>query len=505
MKILSAVQIRAADQYTISNEPIASIDLMERAASACTEYILESSRPDDRYIVVCGKGNNGGDGLAIARMLAHASHHVDIYILEYTEGGSPDFEQNLELLKQIPSLRIHHITSATDFKIDSGKGTIIIDAIFGTGINKPTDGLIAEVIELINRSGANIISIDVPSGLPVDELMPKKWSVIKANTTLTFQQPKLAFLFPESGDYVGECKVLNIGIDEKYIASLESQYYLLQDRDIMPLMKTRSKFSHKGTYGHSLLISGSYGKMGAAMLSSHACLCSGTGLLTTHIPSLGYQIIQTALPEAMVSIDPTAEHITTLPPLAPYTSIGIGPGIGQHADTAKVLKLLIQSTPCPLVIDADALNIISENKTWLGFLPPRSILTPHPKEFDRLTEKHNNSWERLATAQALAHKHSIIIVLKGAYTATVMPDRTVWFNSTGNPALAKGGSGDVLTGIITALISRGYEPSDAAFLGVYLHGLAADIAIQDIHPESLLASDVIAYISEAFEYLYEKK
>jgi NAD(P)H-hydrate epimerase len=245
--------------------------------------------------------------------------------------------------------------------------------------------------------------------------------------------------------------------------------------------------------------------MGAAVLSSHACLCSGTGLLTTHIPSCGYQIIQTALPEAMVSIDPAAEHITTLPSLAPYTSIGIGPGIGQHADTARVLKLLIQSTPCPLVIDADALNIISENKTWLGFLPPRSILTPHPKEFDRLTEKHNNSWERLATAQALAHKHSIIIVLKGAYTATVMPDRSVWFNSTGNPALAKGGSGDVLTGIITALISRGYEASDAAFIAVYLHGLSADIAIQDIHTESLLASDVIAYISEAFEYLYRER
>jgi NAD(P)H-hydrate epimerase len=475
---------------------------MERAASACTEYILGYSSPDDRYIVVCGKGNNGGDGLAIARMLIHAAHQVDVFILEYTDSSSPDFAANMELLKQIPSLRLHHITSTADLKIESTNGTIIIDAILGTGINKPTDGLIAETIELINKSGTKVISIDVPSGLPIDELMPQKWAVIKAITTLTFQQPKLAFLFPESGDYVGDCKVLNIGIDDKYTASLESQYYFLQDRDIMPLMLSRSKFSHKGTYGHSLLISGSYGKMGAAVLSSHACLCSGTGLLTTHIPSVGYQIIQTALPEAMVSIDPAADHITTLPPLEAYTSIGIGPGIGQHPDTAKALKLLIQSTPCPLVIDADALNIISENKTWLGFLPPRSILTPHPKEFDRLTEKHSNSWERLASAQALAHKHSIIIVLKGAYTATVMPDRTVWFNSTGNPALAKGGSGDVLTGVITALISRGYEASDAAFIGVYMHGLAADIAIQDIHPESLLASDVIAYISEAFEYLY---
>ena len=504
MKILSAAQIRLADQHTMAHEPISSTDLMERAAAACTEHILKCGRQEDRYIIVCGKGNNGGDGLAIARMLIHASHRVEVFILEYTHSSSPDFSYHFDLLKQIPSLAIQHVHSAAGFSIDTNSGAVIIDAILGTGINKPTDGLIAEVIDIINKSGAHIISVDVPSGLPVDELMSQKWSVIKARTTLTFQQPKLAFLFPESGDYVGEFKVLNIGIDEKYTASLESRYYFLQDRDIKPLMLSRSKFSNKGTFGHSLLISGCYGKIGAAVLSSHACLCSGTGLLTTHIPSCGYQIIQTALPEAMVSIDHHSEHVTNLPSLDSYTSIGIGPGIGQHADTARALKLLIQSAPCPLVVDADALNIISENKTWFAFLPPQSILTPHPKEFDRLTEKHANAWERLLSAQELAHKHSIIIVLKGAYTATVMPDRTVWFNSTGSPALAKGGSGDVLTGIITALISRGYEPGDAAYIAVYLHGLAADTAIQDIHPESLLASDVVAYISEAFEYLYEK-
>jgi hydroxyethylthiazole kinase-like uncharacterized protein yjeF len=505
MKILSAAQIRQADQYTISHEPIASIDLMERAASACVQYILESNGPDTRYIVVCGKGNNGGDGLAIARMLAHAGQHVGVYIPEYTESSSAEFITNLGLLHNIPSLTVHHIHSAEELHAGDGENTIIIDAIFGTGINKPTDGLIADVISKINLSGRRIIAIDVPSGLPVDGSMPSRWAVIKASVTLTFQQPKLSFLFPEGGEYVGKLEVLDIGIDEKYIASLEGPYYFLQDKDITTLLLHRGRFSHKGTFGHSLIISGSSGKMGAAVLSSHACLCSGTGLLTTHVPTCGYEIMQTALPEAMVSIDPATDHISALPPLQSYTSIGIGPGIGNQPATAQVVKLLIQSTPCPLVLDADALNIISENKTWLGFLPPRSILTPHPKEFDRLTEKHSDSWERLKSAQALAHKHSIIIVLKGAYTATIMPDRSVWFNSTGGPALAKGGSGDVLTGIITALISRGYEPSDAAFLGVYLHGLAADLAIADINPESLLASDVIAYISEAFEYLYREK
>ena len=502
MKILSSHQIRQADQYTISHEPVSSIDLMERAAHECTEYIIEQYGAEFHYIVICGHGNNGGDGLAIARMLRHSSYSVEVHILEYTDGGSPDFMENLERLKSVPSLPIHQIYDAAEWEIEAGPNTIIIDAILGTGINKPIEGLIANVIEKINKSGHKVIAIDVPSGLPIDEPMVSIWPVVKASVTLSFQQPKLSFLFPEGGEYAGEIEILDIGWDKKYIEAQDSQYYFLQDEDISPLLLHRSKFSHKGTFGHSLLICGSYGKMGAAVLSSHACLCSGTGLLTTHIPGCGYQVMQTSLPEAMVSIDKIHEHINKLPPLDPYTSIGIGPGIGQHVDTAAALKLLIQSTPCPLIIDADALNIISENKTWLGFLPARSILTPHPKEFDRLTEKHADSWERLRSAQALAHKHSIIIVLKGAYTATVMPDRSVWFNSTGSPALAKGGSGDVLTGIITGLVSRGYVPREAAFLGVYLHGLAADIAITNIHPESLLASDVIMHISDAFEYLY---
>jgi NAD(P)H-hydrate epimerase len=502
MKILATHQIKLADQYTIANEPISSIDLMERAASACSEYIIEQYGPDCHYIVICGHGNNGGDGLAIARMLRHAECSVEVHVLEYTDGGSPDFEENLERLKTVPSLPIHLIYDTTEWEIEGDKNTIIIDAILGTGINKPIEGLIADVIVKINKSGLQVIAVDVPSGLPIDEPMASKWPVVKASVTLSFQQPKLAFLFPEGGEYVGELKILDIGWDKEYVDAQESPYYFLQDTDISPLLLHRSKFSHKGTFGHSLLISGSYGKMGAAVLASHACLCSGTGLLTAHIPECGYQIIQTALPEAMVSIDQASRHISSLPALDPYTSIGIGPGIGQHADAAIALKLLIQTTPCPLIIDADALNIIAENKTWLGFLPPRSILTPHPKEFDRLTEKHTDSWERLRSAQALAHKHSIIIVLKGAYTATVMPDRSVWFNSTGSPALAKGGSGDVLTGIITGLISRGYAPREAAFLGVYLHGLAADIAFTEIHPESLLASDVIMHISDAFDYLY---
>jgi hydroxyethylthiazole kinase-like uncharacterized protein yjeF len=502
MKILSAVQIRQTDQYSILSEHITSADLMERVAAASTEYILERSHSEESFVVICGKGNNGGDGLAIARMLLHAGHTVHVYILEYTEGGSADFLRNHLKLGQLPSMHIHPIRSADALHLHTHHKAIIIDAILGTGINKPTTGLIADVIGRINASGLDVIAIDVPSGLPVDAPMASEWPVVRASVTLTFQQPKLTFMFPESGAYVGEMKILNIGLDQDYIDTLESPYYFVQDGDIAPLLLRRQRFSHKGTFGHSLLISGSYGKMGAALLASHACLCSGTGLLTTHIPGCGYQIIQTALPEAMVSIDTASDFISVLPPLDAYSSIGIGPGIGRDPATAQAVEQLIRTAPCPLVIDADALNILSEHKAWLNVLPPLTILTPHPKEFDRLTETHADSYQRLKSAQALAHTHNIIIVLKGSYTATVMPDQSVWFNSTGNPALAKGGTGDVLTGIITALISRGYEPHRAAMTGVYLHGLAADIAVSDIHAESMLASDVIAHLSVAFEYLY---
>jgi hydroxyethylthiazole kinase-like uncharacterized protein yjeF len=504
MKILSAAQIRSADQYTIEHEPIAPGALMERAAHACTTRLLKLGQADSHYHIMCGKGNNGGDGLAIARMLTRAGRLATVYTLEYTAGSSSDFAHNLELLRQIPSIKVHSIKNADEIILPAGQ-IIIIDAILGTGINKPTQGLIANVINLINTHGSPIIAIDVPSGLPVDELPSAQWPIIQAALTLTFQQPKLAFMFPESGSYVGAFEMLDIGLDKQYISSLEGGYYFMQDADITPMLQSRPKFSHKGTFGHALIIAGSYGKMGAAILSSHACLRSGTGLLTTHIPRCGYEILQASLPEAMVSIDKGKDHISGLPDLDGYRSIGIGPGIGRDTHTAKVVRQLLEAAPCAMIIDADALNIISENKSWLELLPEQSILTPHPKEFDRLTEEHQDSWQRLSSAQTLARQYQVIIVLKGAYTATVLPDRSVWFNSTGNPALAKGGSGDVLTGIITALVARGYEPREAALLGVYLHGLAADLGVAGMHPEAFMATDIIAGLSPAFKYLYGLK
>lgn len=503
MKILSAPQIREADLYTISHERILSLDLMERAALAAMQAIQRLAPDVTRAAIVCGKGNNGGDGLAIARLMADQGYKVQVYILEYTPDASPDFAANLTRLTTQDKAALTYVKAASDMLLSDG--SIVIDAILGTGLNKPAHGLIAEAIRHINSCGMHIISIDVPSGLRTDEATDTKTAIVKAWRTLTFQQPKLSFMFAESGEYTGEFEVLDIGVDTSFIPESASTYFYVSAHTLQPLLKGRSKFSHKGTYGHALLLAGSRGKMGAAALSASALLHSGAGLLTVHLPSCGYQIIQTTTPEAMVSTDLEQEYISTPPAMDPYTAVGIGPGIGTHPATAQLVKQVIQSVSDNLVIDADALNILSQNKTWLEFLPPLTILTPHPKEFDRLTQKHNSSWDRLQTAQKLAQKNNLVIVLKGAHTATVLPDGSVWFNSTGNPALAKGGSGDVLTGILTGLLARGYEPAVAACLGVYIHGLAADIGVERIHAEAFLASDIIRHISDAMRRIYDSK
>jgi NAD(P)H-hydrate epimerase len=500
MKILTATQIREADSYTIAHEPVSAIDLMERAAQVCISEIL-SYRDSRHYTIVCGIGNNGGDGLAIARILHTIGKKTSIYLVQQSTTASDCFTTNLSRLTEISEAQIYTVHQAADISTTE-PDTIIIDAQLGTGTDRPTGGLVADVINHINRSGLAVIAIDIPSGLPAELTAAISWPVVRASVTLTFQQPKLSFMFAESGDYVGDLRILDIGLSRDYIASAPDTYHYTELSDITPLLPGRSRFSHKGTYGHSLLIAGSHGRMGAAVLAARACLRSGTGLLTVHIPACGYDIMQGSVPEAMVTTDTHTDHITHIPSIEPYSSIGIGPGIGTDGETALALKLLIQSAACPLVLDADALNIISLHKTWLAFLPPRSILTPHPAEFDRLTEKHTDSSSRLRSAQDLAHRHSLIIVLKGAYTAVVMPDRSVRFNSTGSPALARGGSGDILTGIITSLIARGYSEPDAAITAVYLHGLAADLAVADIHPESLTAGDVVSYIPAAFEKAY---
>ena len=500
MKILSTEQIREADAYTIEHEPTCSLDLMERAANACVVWLTTSLQIKSKVHIFCGLGNNGGDGLAIARLLAEKKHPVCVYIIRYATKHSSDFEQNEKLLRKIASVSITDVTDASQLeKISIQPGEIIIDAIFGSGLNKAVEGLAADTIKYINKLSTPVIAIDLPSGLFGSAKQTNSSSCIKAFHTLTFQTPKLQFMFPQFGDYIGDFTVLDIGLNPSFIAGQETINYFVTLDEIKSLIKPRRKFSHKGTYGHALVLAGSYGKMGAAVLASKACLRSGAGLVTAHIPACGYEILQTALPEVMTSIDSSEHSITELPKLESYNVIGIGPGLGNEKQTQNIVKLLLQNAMCPIVFDADALNILAQNKTWLAFLPKNSILTPHPKELERLIGKTESDYERYDKLREFAFKHGVYVVLKGAHTAVACPDATVSFNSTGNPGMATAGSGDVLTGIITGLLSQGYHPKEAAVVGVYWHGLAGDIALDTTGGPGVIASDIIDSLGHAYK------
>jgi NAD(P)H-hydrate epimerase len=499
MKILSAKQIREADAYTIKQEPILSINLMERAATACLRWLLKRIDANERVEVYCGQGNNGGDGLAIARMLSAKGYKVAVYILQHSDKSSEDFRVNEQRLKDTDA-EVHYISDAAQMQ-KPAKDTWVIDAILGSGLNKPVEGFLAKVIYTLNTSKARIISIDLPSGLFADDNEGNKDNIIRAYHTLTFQSPKLSFMFPGSAAYVGDFTVLDISLNSDFILQSAAREHFITRYDIQPILMQRGKFSHKGTYGHALITAGSFGRMGAAVLAGMGCMRAGAGLLTLHVPKCGYHIVQTALPEAMAIVDEGEQFITEVPPHGSFDAVGIGPGLSREERTQVMLKLLIQNSRIPLVLDADALNILGENKTWISFLPAGSILTPHPKEFERLAGQWKNDNDRFQLHRNFAVKHNVYVVLKGAHTAVACPDGHVYFNSTGNPGMATGGSGDVLTGIITGLVAQGYAPREACVLGVYVHGLAGDFAASAHGEEGTTATLIAAHLGDAWKYL----
>lgn len=498
MKILTAQQISEVDKYTIQHEPILSIDLMERASQKCVDWILKKFDAKNTFAIFCGVGNNGGDGLAIARLLLDKKYKVKVYVVEFSKNYSADFSVNLERLKKMKA-EIEVLTE-TNYQFAISKECIVVDAIFGSGLNKPINGFVSAVVQQLNQN--TIVSIDMPSGMFCENNEENDLSgVVKATYTLTFQQPKLAMMFPQYAAVFGEIEVLNIGLHEEFIHQQQTSFYFTTKNDVIKNILKRAKFSHKGTFGHALLVSGSKGKMGAAVLSSKACLRSGVGLLTTHVPQVGLSVMQTAVPEAMCSVDENKDYFTSIKDTEKYDAIGVGPGIGLEKQTQNALKLLIQNTVVPMVIDADGLNILAENKTWIAFLPNNSILTPHPKEFERLVGKWNSDEERLQLQRDLAIKHQLVVVLKGAYTAVALPNGKVYFNSSGNAGMATAGSGDVLTGIITSLLAQGYAPEQAAITGVYLHGIAGDLAKENVGEIALIASDIIEQLPNAYGWL----
>lgn len=507
MKILTASQIREADAATIQNEPIASIDLMERATQRFTQrFVQQFPEHNCPVYIFCGLGNNGGDGLAIARKLLAQQYDVSVYIIG-SKPGSDDFETNLKRLVDHPSLhRIDREEQLPDLSISG----IIIDALFGSGLSRPLEGIYAQAVALMNRSGHTRVAVDIPSGLYADQTTDAEAAVVKADFTYSFQLPKLAFLLPQNESFVGDWASLDIGLDPDFLKNADTRYHYLTHDWMKELRHRRRWHSHKGDYGKTILVAGSHGKMGAAVLCSQACAKSGVGLLTVHVPRCGYEIMQIAIPEAMTTVDEDKHHFTQLTQegstdLANYDVIGIGPGIGTEETTVQAVRKLLEhahSRNMRMVMDADALNICGKNRELLDMIPPNSILTPHPKEFERLTEKARHDFHRLELLQEFCQKYRVYVTLKGSHTAIGTPEGSIYFNSTGNPGMATGGSGDVLTGVLTSMISQQYDSLSAALLGVYLHGLAGDLAAEKLSQESLIASDIIDHLGLAFKTLY---
>lgn len=471
LPLLTSAQIREADSYTIAHEPIASIDLMERAAKAFVGWFINHF-PDKKQpiSVYCGTGNNGGDGLAIARMLGdHHYKHIDIKIARFSAKSSDDFNVNLARLKS-SAITITEINEGDDLPVEQSE--IIIDALLGTGLNKPLKGDYERLVNYLNSLGKTVVSVDIPTGFFSEGETDPKAIAIKADLVITFQQPKINFLLPESGPYIKCWEAVNIGINESFIRSLNSPYQLVEEKDIRQKMRHRHKFSNKGTYGHSLIVAGQPETMGAALLSSSACAHAGSGLTTACVPQSGLTALNSYLPEVMAIV----RHENEPPEIdwSKFSTIAIGPGLGKDDDALGLFTAVLKNYDKPIVIDADALNMLAVNPRFWERIPKGSILTPHVKEFDRLFGKHESWWQRLQTGIKKAAEHQVCIILKNDYSIAITPAGKLYFNSSSNAAMASGGMGDVLTGVLAALLAQKYSPEDACIIGNYIHGKAGD-------------------------------
>lgn len=499
MKILTSAQIHELDKYTIEHEPIKSIDLMERSAKALTHAIADEWHSNTPVVTFAGPGNNGGDALAVSRMLALQGYKVSVYLFNIHNRLSEDCEINKK--RVMDCKRISSFTEVTlNFEPPVlGGDTLVIDGLFGSGINKPLAGGFASLVQYINQSKAQVVSIDMPSGLmPEDNTYNIGTNIIRANLTLTLQLPKLCMLLPDCQRYIGRLKLLDIRLSQEFINKAEALYYMQEEADMRGMLRPRSDFAHKGEMGHALIIAGSYGMAGASILTTRACLRTGAGKVTVHTPKRNYDIMQTAVPEAVMQMDREETYFSEPVETEDYDALGIGPGLGRNENCAIALIAQLRRTQCPIVADADALNILASHRAWMQQLPKDTILTPHVKEFDRLSgNQGRGSYERLVKAREMAERLQIYVILKGHYSALCLPTGKIIFNPTGNSGMATAGSGDVLTGIITGLLARGYSQTEACRLGMYLHGLAGDIAIKTVGKESLVASDIISYLPQA--------
>ncbi|MFD2551038.1 NAD(P)H-hydrate dehydratase [Bizionia sediminis] len=503
MKIFSDEQVYEGDKFTAQKQQITSIELMERAGIQIFNWLhLRMQGAQVPIHVFCGIGNNGGNGLVVARHLVNHGYNVHTYVVNFSDKRTKGFLVNYDLMKQTQKKWPTLIGPKDDFpKI--GPDDIILDAVFGVGLNRPADDWVVHLFQHFKASKAFVLSVDIPSGLKTNAAPVKDTDVVWANHTLSFQSPKLVFFLEDTAKFTAQWEVLDVGIDPEYLQKTNTLTTLITKQDILPVYKPRKPFSHKGTYGHALLIGGSYGKIGAVQLASRATLVSGAGLVTAFVPKCGYLPLQSSVPELMLITDTNDTCISNIAiPIEP-TVIGIGVGMGTSEETASAFTDFLNQNTKPLVIDADGLNLLAKTPALMEKLPKYSVLTPHAKELERLIGKWSNDFDKLDKAINLSEKYNIILVLKGRFTLIVYK-KNLYINATGNPGLATGGTGDVLTGIITGLMAQQYEPLEAAIFGVYLHGKSADIAVQDFGYEAMTASRVISYLPKAFLDLFVK-
>ncbi len=503
MKIFSKKQIYKGDALTAEKQNISSTDLMEHAGTEIFNWMhMRMQGAQVPIHVFCGIGNNGGDGLVLARHLILDGYNVKIYVINCSDKRSKDFLINYDRIKNVTKKWPILLNCKEDFP-EIHPDDIIVDAVFGIGLNRPVDDWVKALFLHFRATKAYTLSIDIPSGLHTDKAVTDEDAVVWAGYTLSFATPKLVFFLPETAKFTIQWEVLDIGLDQEFLFNTVTEADLIGKNEVLPMYVPRDKFSHKGQFGHALIIGGSYGKIGSVILTSKSSLSAGAGLVSTYVPKCGYIALQSSFPEAMVITDADDEKITSINFDIEPTVIGLGIGLGTDIKTIIALETFLKSNKTPLVIDADGINILSKKKALLKLLPLQTVFTPHPKELERLIGSWKNDFDKLKKVKAFSKKYSAIIVIKGANTITVFQDK-LYVNTTGNPGLATAGSGDVLTGIITGLISQGYTPIIAAVFGVYLHGRSADIAVENYGYQSLIASHVIDYLGEAFIDLFKQ-
>jgi len=493
LKVLSSLNLKSLDLKTIKNKKISSLILMERACESFIKWYVSKFSKSNKIQIFCGFGNNGGDALLISNMLYERGYKLKVFILNHENKISKDCSIQLNNLNK--EISVHNINENMISTIQDSE--IIIDGLFGYGLSRKLRDPFIGLIKHLNNLKGKKISIDVPSGISPDKVYGNVF--FNSDYTFTFQTPKLSFFFPEYINFIGKVIIKDIGLDKDVLDKLLPLASLIEKSDIKKNLINRSLISHKGTFGHGLIMSGSKGKMGACIMSCKAALKSGIGLLSVYIPKIGESMIQTSVPEAMTITDIENDYISTIPKLESFNSIGLGPGIGLHKYTEKAIIKLIKTAKIPLVVDADAINIISKNRYVLKFLPKNSVLTPHPKEFKRLVGTYKDSNQRIELQKKLSKKFKLNILIKGPFSMMTDINGSLFINTTGNPGMATGGSGDVLTGIITGLIGRGYKPFNAMTIGVYLHGLSGDISKKILGEESLIATDLINNLPKAFK------